>query len=51
MIIAQYEKQRAEVTGEPQKIEEQAISPVSREIYEKIVKGYTEKQWRTFGRV
>ena len=30
---------------EPKNLEEQAISLVGREIYEKLVKGYTEKQW------
>ena len=30
---------------EPQNLEEQAISLVGRTIYEKLVKGYTEKQW------
>ena len=39
------ERQRAEITGEPKNLEEQAISLVGREIYEKLVKGYTEKQW------
>ena len=39
------EKQKAEITGEPQNLEEQAISLVGRDIYEKLVKGYTEKQW------
>ena len=29
----------------PQNLEEQAISLVGRDIYEKLVKGYTEKQW------
>ncbi len=37
--------QRAEITGEPQNLEEQAISLVGRDIYEKLIKGYTEKQW------
>lgn len=37
--------QRAEISGEPQNLEEQAISLVGREIYEKLIKGYTEKQW------
>lgn len=37
--------QRAEITGEPKNLEEQAISLVGREIYTKLVKGYTEKQW------
>ena len=31
--------------GEPQNLEEQAISLVGRDIYEKLIKGYTEKQW------
>ena len=39
------EVQRAEITGEPKNLEEQAISLVGREIYTKLVKGYTEKQW------
>lgn len=37
--------QRAEISGEPQNLEEQAISLVGRDIYEKLIKGYTEKQW------
>ncbi len=39
------DEQRSEITGEPQNLEEQAISLVGREIYTKLVKGYTEKQW------
>ena len=42
---AKIEEQKKEITGEPQNLEEQAISLVGREIYEKLVKGYTEKQW------
>lgn len=38
-------QQRKEIVGEPQNLEEQAISLVGRDIYEKLVKGYTEKQW------
>ena len=38
-------EQRKEITVEPQNLEEQAISLVGRDIYEKLVKGYTEKQW------
>ncbi|HHP1476881.1 TPA: UDP-galactopyranose mutase, partial [Klebsiella pneumoniae] len=30
---------------DPQNLEEQAISLVGRDIYEKLIKGYTEKQW------
>ena len=37
--------QRREIQGEPRNLEEQAISLVGRDIYEKLVKGYTEKQW------
>lgn len=39
------EEQRKEIQGEPQNLEEQAISLVGRDIYEKLIKGYTEKQW------
>jgi UDP-galactopyranose mutase len=31
--------------GEPRNLEEQALSLVGRTIYEKLIKGYTEKQW------
>ena len=37
--------QRREAPVEPRNLEEQAISLVGRDIYEKLVKGYTEKQW------
>lgn len=39
------EAQRAEIQGEPKNLEEQAISLVGRDIFEKLVEGYTEKQW------
>lgn len=39
------DEQKKEVTGEPKNLEEQAISLVGRDIYEKLVKCYTEKQW------
>ncbi len=42
---AKIDSQRKEITGEPKNLEEQAISLVGRDIYEKLVKGYTEKQW------
>lgn len=42
---AKIEEQKKEITGEPRNLEEQAISLVGRDIYEKLVKGYTEKQW------
>ena len=42
---AKIEEQRQEIKGEPKNLEEQAISLVGRDIYEKLIKGYTEKQW------
>lgn len=42
---AKIEEQKKEVVGEPKNLEEQAISLVGRDIYEKLIKGYTEKQW------
>lgn len=39
------EEQRQEIKGEPTNLEEQAISLVGRTIYERLIKGYTEKQW------
>ena len=42
---AKIEEQRKEITKEPENLEEQAISLVGRDIYEKLIKGYTEKQW------
>ena len=39
------EEQKKAVTGEPGNLEEQAISLVGTDIYQKLVKGYTEKQW------
>lgn len=41
-IIAE---QRQAVKGEPANLEEQAISLVGTDIYTKLIKGYTEKQW------
>ena len=43
---AKIEEQRKEAgITEPKNLEEQAISLVGRDIYEKLIKGYTEKQW------
>ena len=43
---AKIEEQKAEMAGkEPSNLEEQAISLIGRDIFEKLVKGYTEKQW------
>lgn len=40
------ESQRRELLGKtPQNLEEQAIALVGRDIYQKLIKGYTEKQW------
>lgn len=39
------EEQRKEIKGIPQNLEEQAISMVGRDIFERLIKGYTEKQW------
>jgi len=40
------EEQKAEFNiEEPQNLEEQAISLIGKDIYEKLIKGYTEKQW------
>ncbi len=39
------EQKRAAGIEEPKNLEEQAISLVGTDIYEKLVKGYTEKQW------
>lgn len=42
---AKIDEQRSEIKGEPENLEEQAVSLVGRDIYEKLIKGYTEKQW------
>ena len=39
------EQKRAAGITEPRNLEEQAISLVGTDIYEKLIKGYTEKQW------
>lgn len=41
-IIAE---QRKNISGTPKNLEEQAISLVGTDIYQKLIKGYTEKQW------
>lgn len=43
--LKKIEEQRQEIQSEPKNLEEQAISLVGRDIYEKLIKGYTEKQW------
>lgn len=43
---AKIAEQRSEMDGkEPRNLEEQAVSLVGRDIYEALIKGYTEKQW------
>ena len=42
---AKIAQQRGEISGTPRNLEEQAISLVGRDIYEKLIRGYTEKQW------
>ena len=43
---AKIEEQRQEAgITEPHNLEEQAISLVGKDIYEKLIKGYTQKQW------
>ena len=39
------EQKKAADISSPQNLEEQAISLVGTDIYEKLIKGYTEKQW------
>ena len=39
------EQQRQEITGEPRNLEEQAVKLIGRDVYEKLIKGYTQKQW------
>jgi UDP-galactopyranose mutase len=43
---AKIEEQRKELhITEPKNLEEQALSLAGRDVYEKLIKGYTEKQW------
>lgn len=43
---AKIEEQKAEYNiSEPKNLEEQALTLVGKDVYEKLVKGYTEKQW------
>lgn len=39
------QKESAKLSGIPQNLEEQAISLIGTDIYTKLIKGYTEKQW------
>ena len=45
-VAAKIDAERREAgIEEPQNLEEQAISLIGRTVYEKLIKGYTEKQW------
>ena len=45
-VAAKIDAERREAgIGEPRNLEEQAISLIGRTVYEKLIKGYTEKQW------
>ncbi len=39
------EKMRSDGVSEPRNLEEQALSLIGKDIYEQLIKGYTEKQW------
>ena len=39
------ERMKADGIGEPRNLEEQALALIGRDIYEKLIKHYTEKQW------
>lgn len=39
------EKMRTDGVTEPRNLEEQALTLIGRDIYERLIKGYTEKQW------
>ncbi len=39
------EKMRADGISEPRNLEEQALTLIGKDIYEQLIKGYTEKQW------
>ena len=43
--VEKINEQRKEITKKPSNLEEQAIALVGRDIYEVLIKGYTEKQW------
>ena len=45
VIDAQVHEAQAKIKGDPKNLEEQALCLVGKDIYEKLIKGYTEKQW------
>lgn len=44
-VRAKIAEQRKEIVGEPRNLEEKAISLVGRDVYEILIREYTEKQW------
>lgn len=45
MSIINAQREAEHISGEPVSLEEQAVSMVGRDIFEKLIKSYTEKQW------
>lgn len=45
IIDEQVGQAKSNIKGVPRNLEEQALCLVGRDIYEKLIKGYTEKQW------
>ena len=45
IIDEQVGQAKSNIKGEPRNLEEQALCLVGRDIYEKLITGYTEKQW------
>ncbi len=43
--IIEAQKAEAAIDGEPRNLEEQALSLIGRDIFEKLIREYTEKQW------
>ena len=39
------QSQKPKLSHDPQNLEEQALSLVGKDVYEKLIRGYTEKQW------
>ena len=44
-VVAKIDEQKKEIVGDPKNLEEKAISLIGRDVYEILVKEYTEKQW------
>ena len=43
--LRSYQKMEADGVKEPRNLEEQALTLIGRDVYELLIKGYTEKQW------